>query len=60
MYHRILINRINYRKNSFLMWFSIPGLQNHYLRNDGFGKEPEPDRPTPEGPEPEKTFKKKS
>jgi hypothetical protein len=33
---------------AFLMRSSVSTLQNHYLKNDGVGDEPEPEGPTPE------------
>ena len=49
------LNKLQLERIAFLMRSSVSTLQNHYLKNDGVGDEPEPDGPTPE---PEQTIKK--
>ncbi len=46
-------NKLQLERIAFLMRSSVSTLQNHYLKNDGVGDEPEPDGPTPE---PEQTI----
>ena len=41
------LNKLQLERIAFLMRSSVGTLQNHYLKNDGVGDEPEPDEPTP-------------
>jgi hypothetical protein len=50
------LDKLQLERIAFLMRSSVSTLQNHYLKNDGVGDEPEPDGPTPE---PEQTIKNK-
>ena len=42
------LNKLQLERVAFLMRSSVGTLQNHYLKNDGAGEEPEPKGPTPE------------
>ena len=42
------LNKLQLERIAFLMRSSVGTLQNHYLKNDGAGEEPEPEGPTPE------------
>ena len=50
------LNKLQLERIAFLMRSSVGTLQNHYLKNDGAGEEPEPEGPTPE---PDQTIIKK-
>jgi len=51
------LNKLQLERIAFLMRSSVSTLQNHYLKNNGVGDEPEPQGPKPEGPpEPKQTI----